>query len=186
MASIVGLAKFQREEIAEPGTPGHNNYSRRHMHPRAEHLISELQLAPHPEGGYFRRVYASDTSVEAAGTSRPALTAIRFLLARGQVSQWHRIDADECWHWQEGDALELLEFDPGTAALTTTLLDRSGQGAPMHVIPAGRWQAARPLGEYALVACTVSPGFVWEGFEMLDGSSEVAAVLSRMGSYYLG
>ncbi len=151
------------------------------MHPRAEQLIRELQLAPHPEGGYFRRVYASDTSVEANGLSRPALTAIRFLLARGQVSQWHRIDADECWHWQEGDALELLEFDPDTAALKTTILDRSGQGAPLHVIPAGRWQAARPLGAYTLVACTVSPGFVWDGFELLGEGGEVADVLARLG-----
>ncbi|MFC3816601.1 cupin domain-containing protein [Lysobacter sp. GCM10012299] len=156
------------------------------MNPRAEHLISELQLTPHPEGGYFRRVYASGTSVEANGIQRPALTAIRFLLCRGQVSQWHRVDADECWHWQEGDALELLEFDPDTAALTTTTLDQSGKGMPMHVVRAGHWQAARPLGEYALVACTVSPGFVWEGFELLDANSDVAAVLSRLGGYFSG
>ncbi len=151
------------------------------MHPRARQLISELQLGPHPEGGYFRRVHASETSVEALGGPRPALTAIRFLLARGDVSQWHRVDADECWHWQEGGALELLEFDPDMAALTTTILDRSGQGAPMHVVPARRWQAARPLGEYTLVACTVSPGFVWEGFELLGEGSDVADALARLG-----
>ncbi|UNK50579.1 cupin domain-containing protein [Lysobacter sp. S4-A87] len=156
------------------------------MDPRAAHLIAELQLAPHPEGGHFRRIHESAVTIELDGRSRPALTAIHFLLARGEVSQWHRVDADESWHWQEGGALELRVFDPVAGVLASTVLDRSGQGAPMHVVPAGHWQAALPLGEYALVACTVSPGFVWEGFELLAGHSEVAAVLSRMGSYHLG
>ena len=151
------------------------------MDPRAEQLIAELQLAPHPEGGHFRRIYASATTVEANATPRPALTAIRFLLARGQASQWHRVDADECWHWQEGGALELLVFDPQSTRLASTILDRSGQGEPMWVVPAGHWQAARPLGDYTLVACTVSPGFVWEGFEMLQAGSEVAHALVRAG-----
>lgn len=151
------------------------------MDPRAALLIAELQLAPHPEGGHFRRIYASAATVTLHGSARPALTAIQFLLARGQVSQWHRVDADECWHWQEGSALELLVFDPDSATLTKTVLDRSGQGAPMRVVPAGHWQAARPLGEYALVACTVSPGFVWEGFELLREDSELARLLTRAG-----
>lgn len=151
------------------------------MHPRAAQLVRELQLAPHPEGGHFRRVYASEVGVATNGVPRPAMTAIRFLLAHGQVSQWHRIDADECWHWQEGGALELLEFDPDMEGFRTTTLDQSGRGAPMHVIPAGHWQAARPLGEYTLVACTVSPGFVWEGFELLGEGSDVADALARLG-----
>ncbi|MDQ8024352.1 MAG: cupin domain-containing protein [Moraxellaceae bacterium] len=156
------------------------------MDPRAAHLIAELQLAPHPEGGHFRRIHESAVTVEHEGRSRPALTAIHFLLVRGEVSQWHRVDADECWHWQEGGALELRVFDPVAGVMTSTVLDRSGQGMPMQVVPAGHWQAARPLGEYALVACTVSPGFVWEGFEFLDGDSEVAATLARLGNYCLG
>ncbi|HEY5802469.1 MAG TPA: cupin domain-containing protein [Lysobacter sp.] len=151
------------------------------MDSRAAQLINELQLAPHPEGGHFRRMYESAIAVEQDGRMRPALTAIHFLLAGGEVSQWHRVDADESWHWQEGGALELLVFDPVAGALVSTLLDRSGQGAPMHVVPAGHWQAARPLGAYTLVACTVSPGFVWEGFELLAEGSDVAVILANVG-----
>lgn len=151
------------------------------MHPRAGQLIAQLQLQPHPEGGHYRRMHASATSVEVQGTSRPALTAIHFLLARGEASQWHRVDADECWHWQEGGALELRVFDPERGAVTTSVLDRSGQGEPMHIVPAGHWQAARALGEFTLVACTVSPGFVWEGFELLSEDSDVARALLRVG-----
>ncbi|HEY5849486.1 MAG TPA: cupin domain-containing protein [Lysobacter sp.] len=151
------------------------------MDPRADQLILELQLALHPEGGHFRRIYESATAVERDGRGRPALTAIHFLLARGEVSHWHRVDADESWHWQEGGALELLVFDPSAGELVTTVLDRSGQGTPMHVVPAGHWQAARPLGDYTLVACTVSPGFVWEGFELLEDGSDVALALMNAG-----
>lgn len=151
------------------------------MDARAEHLISDLQLTPHPEGGHFRRIYESAITVVCLGRERPALTAIHFLLAAGEVSQWHRIDADEIWHWQQGDAVELLVFDPVSGAMASTVLDRSGQGAPMHVVPAGHWQAARPMGAHTLVACTVSPGFVWEGFELLGEGSEVAIALAKAG-----
>lgn len=151
------------------------------MPARAEHLIDELRLAPHPEGGHFRRIHESTLTVERDGRSRPALTAIHFLLARGEASQWHRVDADESWHWQEGGALELLVFDPVAGTLASTVLDRSGLGVPMHVVPAGHWQAARPLGDYTLVACTVSPGFVWEGFELLGEGGDVVDALAKAG-----
>ncbi|MDI9240709.1 cupin domain-containing protein [Lysobacter sp. LF1] len=148
-----------------------------------ERLIAELVLAPHPEGGFFRRIYESDITIEHNGHLRPALTAIRYLLPRGQVSRWHRVDADECWHWQDGDALELQVFDRDASRLSTIRLDRaSAGGVAMHVVPAGHWQAARPLGAFTLVACTVSPGFVWEGFEMLGEDDKVAGVLHELGA----
>lgn len=153
------------------------------MHPRAAGLIRELELEPHPEGGHFRRVYASATQLVANGRTRPALTAIRYLLAGGERSRWHRVDADEAWHWQEGGALELLQFDPAMDRLHSIALGDSVQGLrPMHVVQAGVWQAARPLGDYALVGCTVSPGFVWEGFELLDESSDAATRLHALGA----
>lgn len=153
------------------------------MHPRAEELIRVLELEPHPEGGHFRRVYASTTQLVANGRTRPALTAIRYLLARGESSRWHRVDADEGWHWQEGDALALLQFDPASNRLQATTLGDSARGLqPMQVVPAGSWQAARPLGDYALVACTVAPGFAWEGFELLDAGSDIAARLHALGA----
>lgn len=144
------------------------------MTPRARQLIADLQLAPHPEGGYFRRIHESVTTLESNGRLRPALTAIAFLLAAGETSRWHRVDADECWHWQDGDALELRVFDPVLDTMTVHALDRFDRGQPMHVVPAGHWQSARALGEHALVCCTVSPGFVWEGFELLRDDDPLA------------
>src|SRR5262245_17909672 len=131
------------------------------MDARIERLVAKLELAPHPEGGFFRRIYESPITIEHAGRRRPTLTAIHYVLPQGVISQWHRVDADECWHWQDGDALELQVFDPDRARLDTIRLDAAARGVAMHVVPAGHWQAARSLGAYTRVACTVSPGFVW-------------------------
>lgn len=155
------------------------------MHPRTSELIRELGLDPHPEGGHYRRIYASTATVVAGGRVRPALTAIRYLLPGGERSRWHRVDADEAWHWQEGEPLELLCFDAANGRLDRTVLGDSADRMPaMQVVPAGTWQCARPLGAYALVACTVSPGFDWSGFELLDGTSAVARELSRLGALH--
>lgn len=155
------------------------------MESAVEALIARLQLSPHPEGGHYRRVFESSVMLEGNGHRRPALTAILYLLAAGERSAWHRVDADECWHWQDGDALELQVFDPDTSRLSTIRLDRaSADGAAMHIVPAGHWQAARPLGAFTLVACTVSPGFVWEGFEMLGEDDKVAGVLHELGACF--
>lgn len=150
------------------------------MHPTAANLIRSLELAPHPEGGHFRRVYASARQVTEGAQTRPALTAIRFLLAAGEFSAWHRVDAEESWHWQQGDALELSIYDEASGQLQRLILDAAERGEPMHVVPAGCWQAARSLGDFTLVGCTVSPGFVWEGFALLDGASLLAAHLASL------
>jgi len=157
------------------------------MDPTARRLIDELRLAPHPEGGHYRRVFESPSWIEHNGHRRPALTAIQYLLAQGEASGWHRVDADEAWHWQGGGPLEIHEFDALTGALEIVRLDSAASGhSPMHVVRAGHWQAARPLAAYTLVACTVAPGFVWEGFAMLDPSSEVAHALRRAGAWSPG
>ncbi|NHF67346.1 cupin domain-containing protein [Xanthomonas hortorum] len=152
------------------------------MHPTAADLIRSLDLAPHPEGGHFRRVYASAREITDGGHTRPALTAIRFLLSAGECSSWHRVDAEESWHWQQGDALELLIYDEASRQLRRLILDAAERGEPMHVVPAGCWQAARSLGDFTLVGCTVSPGFVWEGFALLDDASPLAAQLAALVS----
>ncbi|HYC88168.1 MAG TPA: cupin domain-containing protein [Thermoanaerobaculia bacterium] len=129
------------------------------MHPRAQQLIEQLQLTPHPEGGWYRQVYKSNERVtrHADGADRSALTTIYFLLVEGTHSAWHRVSSDEVWHFYEGDALELLTRD------SVTRLDSDHR---VHVIRANEWQAARPLGAYVLVGCTVGPGFEFEDFEM--------------------
>jgi uncharacterized protein len=132
------------------------------MHPRAQELIDRLALAPHPEGGWYRQVFKSEERVTRLrdGAERTALTTIYFLLVEGTYSAWHRVESDEAWHFYEGEPLELLTRD------RVTRLDETNR---VHVIRAGEWQAARPLGAYTLVGCTVGPGFEFEDFQLTPG-----------------
>jgi uncharacterized protein len=142
------------------------------MHPRASILISALGLLPHPEGGYFREIYRSPTTIIPGDdrAHRAALTVIYFLIAAGAggVSRWHRVASDEAWHFHEGEPIELFVSDPH---LTTLAVQRLGPWAidtePVRVVPAGSWQAARCAGAFALVSCTVAPGFEFNDFELL-------------------
>lgn len=140
------------------------------MHPRAAELIEKLRLEPHPEGGFYREIFRSKELVSPADgrPTRASLTTIYFLLTRGMWSRWHRVRSDEVWHLYEGGPLELVEADLETGAVGRRCLAPIGDdGAPVHTIPARRWQAARPIGEYALMGCTVGPGFDYADFEML-------------------
>lgn len=148
---------------------------------RADWLIRELQLEPHPEGGFYRQLYRSESAVSPADDRavRASLTTIYFLLRAGQHSRWHRVRSDEVWHFYEGDPLELLIADPRVSAILPVTLGPVGNGDPVHVVPADWWQAARPLGRYALVGCTVAPGFVFEDFGFLrDHAAGVASLRS--------
>lgn len=132
---------------------------------KAREVIDDLRLAPHPEGGWYREVYRSTDRVQRGEQSRSATTAIYYLLERQQLSRWHVVDADEIWHFYAGAPLELLAYDPASRQLVRHVLSTPGAGStPIGVIPAGVWQAARSLGEYSLVGCTVSPGFEFTGF----------------------
>ena len=138
------------------------------MHPRAAELIAELNLQPHPEGGYYREIFRSAAQV-LPGDGRPpraALTTIYFLLAAGQHSRWHRVASDEVWHFYEGEPLELTWRDASNTLHTATLASGHRDLRPVAVVPSNCWQAARPLGAYALVGCSVAPGFDFADFEM--------------------
>src|SRR5688500_11649281 len=125
------------------------------MHTRAEELISTLQMSPHPEEGYFRRIYESSKLTEVNCMQLPTLTAIKYLLTAGVTSRWHRVDATEIWDWQEGSALELSMFDPEARTLSRAQLDTSARGGQQsQVVPAGVWQSARSLGDYSLMDCS--------------------------------
>ena len=120
----------------------------------ADEIIRLLDLQPHPEGGHFRETYR-DPATDAAGRARSTL--IYFLLAAGERSAWHRVDAVEIWHWYAGAPLKL---------------DIAAAGAPIETIRLGAdllahaWQAAESLGPWTLVGCTVAPGFTFAGFEL--------------------
>jgi predicted cupin superfamily sugar epimerase len=149
------------------------------MHPRAEQLIAELSLEPHPEGGYYREIFRSSNLITTADGrgARAALTTIYFLLPEGAVSRWHRVASDEVWHLYEGGPLEILELDPKCLELSRHRLagEVAQAQAPVCTIAAHRWQAARPLAEYALAGCTVGPGFDFEDFSMLADDANRAA-----------
>lgn len=144
---------------------------------RADELIRTLGMRPHPEGGHFVETFRSPIIVPGPNGDRAASTAILFLLRAGEVSRWHRVAADEAWHWYEGDQLELLTSGgPDGDPLRRHRLGRIGQGGvPQAVVPAGMWQAARPCGAYALVGCTVAPGFDFADFALLDPAGADAA-----------
>ena len=150
---------------------------------RADELIALLDLRPHPEGGFYREVFRSASHVTTADArgARAALTTIYFLLPGGTHSRWHQVDSDEVWHFYEGDPLELLELDPAGQSLVHHRLgsvDGAGR-LPMHTISAGAWQAARPLGAYTLVGCTVGPGFDFADFRLLADDRALADVVRR-------
>src|SRR4051794_14538090 len=137
-----------------------------------QELIESLQLVPHPEGGFYRQIYKSPTVIAGGGDTRAALTIIHFLLPAGQISRWHRVESDEVWTHLKGEPLRLHRFDGVTASFA--ILDAA---SPLQVIPAGEWQAAEPLGTYALVACFVAPGFEFADFTMMSDDAEAAAKL---------
>lgn len=138
----------------------------------ADDVIAMLDLKPHPEGGHFRETFR-----DAAGEGdRAASTAIYFLLAAGETSHWHRIDAAEVWHWYAGAPLELSLAPPQGIATRIRLGQNLAAGErPQAVVPAHHWQRARSLGAWTLTGCTVSPGFMFERFELAADGFEPPA-----------
>ena len=130
------------------------------MSDEARALIATLGLAPHPEGGWYRETWRGPLR-----EGRASGTAILFLLQAGERSHWHRVDADEIWLWHAGAPLS-LSIGQDRASHHQLGPDVLAGEAPQIVVPAGHWQAARSLGAYTLVSCTVSPGFRFEGFTL--------------------
>jgi uncharacterized protein len=134
----------------------------------AEELVRTLSLQPHPEGGWYREVYRSRTRVTAPSGVRSALTTIYYLLEHHQRSRWHVVGADELWHFYCGAPLEVLAYDPDSQVASRQVLDHpTGGREPVAIIPTGVWQAARSLGDYTLVGCSVAPGFEFADFRLV-------------------
>lgn len=135
----------------------------------AQTYIRTLQMQPHPEGGYYRETYRSTATLATANGERSISTGIYFLLETGNFSAFHRIKSDEMWHFYAGDALEVIEID-GSGTLTVTSIGNAvEEGAVFqYVVKAGNWFASRVKtgGAFALVGCTVAPGFDFADFEM--------------------
>ncbi len=125
----------------------------------APEVIRLLDLSAHPEGGWFRETWRHEPATPGR---RGAGTAIYYLLAAGERSRRHRVDATEVWHFYAGDPLELAVAE----ARMVLGPDLAAGQRPQVVVPPGAWQAAVPLGAWTLVGCTVSPAFEMDGFEL--------------------
>ena len=136
-------------------------------------------LASHPEGGYFRETYraagtiAKDALPAGFTGDRVFATSIYYLLKADQVSMLHRLRSDELWHFHAGDALEIVDLAPEGPLTTTVLGPAVDNGESLQaVVPAGHWFGARLVspraGAYALVGCTVAPGFDFADFQIAD------------------
>lgn len=125
-------------------------------------VIDHLGLAPHPEGGWFRETWRAP----AAPGERSTGTAILFLLAAGERSHWHRVDATEIWHHHAGAPLALAISTGDDHRRLVLGDDLMADQVPQAIVAPDAWQAARSLGPWTLVGCTVSPGFDFAGFEL--------------------
>lgn len=137
-----------------------------------QHLIQTLGLSPHPEGGFFKETYRSPVSMDVNGRRRSVSTAIYFLLRAQDLSVLHRIASDEVWHFYAGQDLEVVAIDAqGDLRRHRLGADVATGAVPQAVIRAGWWFGSRVLDPsradaYALVGCTVAPGFEFEDFEL--------------------
>jgi predicted cupin superfamily sugar epimerase len=146
----------------------------------AQHIINELALEPHPEGGFYKEVYRSSAKVysHTVDAQRNTLTCIYFLLLKGQRSRFHRVKHDEVWNFYLGDPLRLI--DVGQQETQDIILgDYSQSMMSQYVIKADHWQAAEPLGEYSLVGCSVAPGFDFNDFSFLSADEKKQMKISH-------
>ncbi|MBC7609650.1 MAG: cupin domain-containing protein [Polaromonas sp.] len=169
---------------------------------RATQLITQLQLQPHPEGGWYREVFRSKALVQRSDARqlRPALTSIYFLLEADQYSRWHKVMSDEAWVYLEGLPLDLWSWDSSSGQVShvqlgpvKTMIDDSNPNATeaQCVIAAGLWQAAQPQAgpadSFTLVACMVGPGFDFSDFEMMRTDSheaqQIASIHPRLAHF---
>ncbi|NVJ99573.1 MAG: cupin domain-containing protein [Alphaproteobacteria bacterium] len=129
----------------------------------AHDIIESLDLAPHPEGGYYRRTFDNATGP----ADRGKMSAIYYLLEQQGFALWHKFDADEIWFWNAGAPLTIEVGREKAAQQIFELGPELGSGQrPQAIIPANHWQRARTNGAWTLVSCAVSPGFLFETLDL--------------------
>lgn len=140
----------------------------------AASIIRDLNLTPHPEGGHYRETFRD---VRPDG-SRGDVTSIYYLLAAGEQSHWHKVDATEIWCHHAGSGFELHLSADGMVTETHFLgTDLANGQVPQITIPKGWWQAARPLGPWSLAGCIVAPAFRFGGFALAPKNWEPGKLL---------
>lgn len=137
----------------------------------SEQIIKNLKLLPHPEGGYYKEMYRAEQKINLDnGKSRNVSTAIYYLLENENKSRFHRIASDELWFFHQGNPLEILSIQNGQLIKTVLGNNFENGEVPQALIPAHTWFASRVKNSkgYALVSCTVAPGFDFADFELGD------------------
>ncbi|WP_395338185.1 cupin domain-containing protein [Ningiella sp. W23] len=160
------------------------------MHPRIQALIGLFNLQPHPEGGYYSEEYRSEEQVASYVDSekRASVSHIYFLLARGQVSRWHKVLHDEIWNVYEGDPLRILTLstkDNSNRLADDIIGKQNTQGREDYfkVITGGDYQAAESTGAYTFVGCSVAPGFEFRDFSYIEDEATRAIVKDYKKDY---
>jgi predicted cupin superfamily sugar epimerase len=149
----------------------------------ASYWIQHLQLIPHPEGGYYKEVYRASERIPHSALpqrfsgSRSFATSIYYLLEQGDFSAFHRIRSDETWHFYAGGSLEVAMLHSGSHEIVTLGSNLANGEQLQYTVPAGVWFASRPKASapYALVGCSVSPGFDFADFELASRSELLSA-----------
>jgi len=131
----------------------------------AHEIVKKLGMERHPEGGWYVETYRAP----AEGDARGAVTAIYFLLEKGQRSHWHAVDAAEIWLWHAGYPLRLRVSQDGRGVEELVLGPALLEGERLQaVVPVDAWQTAESMGEWTLVSCVVAPAFEFRGFRMAE------------------
>ncbi|MFY0688455.1 MAG: cupin domain-containing protein [Cyclobacteriaceae bacterium] len=138
-----------------------------------EEIVKQLDLLPHPEGGFYRETYRSkgnfipkQLEIE---SERSYSTAIYFMLTKGSFSAFHRIKQDEIWHFYAGHPIKLHMISPNGHYTSQLIGINFAQGElPQFMVPANYWFASEVKDHYALAGCTVAPGFDFEDFDLAD------------------
>ncbi len=144
---------------------------------QSSNLIQHLHLLPHPEGGYYRETYRAEEIISNRhGKPRNVCTSIYYLLENDDKSHFHRIQSDELWYFHQGQSLEILYIDQGQLHTVQLGNDFEDGAVPSFCIRAGLWFAARVKDRkgFALVSCTVAPGFDFADFELAKRSELVS------------
>lgn len=135
---------------------------------RIKYLVEKLELLPHPEGGFYKETYRSNQTT--SNGSRNLMTSIYFLLTGKNFSRFHRIKSDEAWYFHEGSSLIVHEISEKGYTQTKLGLDITNGEVPFHLVNSEViFGSSVPQEDgYALVSCTVAPGFDFEDFELFD------------------
>lgn len=138
------------------------------MHSEIQKIIDQLNLLPHPEGGFYTETWKSDEFfTRKDGLQRASGTAIYFLIPEGVITHWHKVKSAEMWHFYSGAPL-VLEIENEESETEEIMMDSnlSGGFVPQALVKPNQWQRAYSTGLYSLAGCTVSPGFDFQDFEI--------------------